>query len=210
MYFIDRIDAGKQLSEKITINRPENTLVLALPRGGVPLALEISKKHALPLDVIHAKKLVHPLQSEFAIGAIAEKGEPLLNEDVEIEQKWVDQEAIRVQEEIARRRELYNAFLVQQTLTGKDIILVDDGIATGMTMFAAIEALKKQQPNKITVAVPIIPKDTYYQLQSIVDQVLYIDVPQQFLGAVGAYYQQFPQITDKEIQTMLKHLENET
>lgn len=210
MYFIDRIDAGKQLSEKITINRPENTLVLALPRGGVPLALEISKKHALPLDVIHAKKLVHPLQSEFAIGAIAEKGEPLLNEDVEIEQKWIDQEAIRVQEEIARRRELYNAFLVQQTLTGKDIILVDDGIATGMTMFAAIEALKKQQPNKITVAVPIIPKDTYYQLQSIVDQVLYIDVPQQFLGAVGAYYQQFPQITDKEIQTMLKHLENET
>ena len=210
MYFIDRIDAGKQLSEKITINRPENTLVLALPRGGVPLALEISKKHALPLDVIHAKKLVHPLQSEFAIGAIAEKGEPLLNEDVEIEQKWIDQEAIRVQEEIARRRELYNAFLVQQTLTGKDIILVDDGIATGMTMFAAIEALKKQQPNKITVAVPIITKDTYYQLQSIVDQILYIDVPQQFLGAVGAYYQQFPQITDKEIQTMLKHLENET
>lgn len=208
MFFRNRRDAGNQLAEKLTVNQPENTVVLALPRGGVPLAIEISKRHSIPFDVVHAKKIVHPLQREFAIGAIAEKGEPILNTEVDVEQTWIDQEIHRVREEIARRRDLYDTFLKQEPLKEKEIILVDDGIATGMTMFAAIEAIKNQQPNKITVAVPIIPEDTYNHLKTLVDDIIYIEVPEQFLGAVGAYYQQFPQISDEEIPTMIKQLKN--
>lgn len=208
MFFRNRRDAGNQLAEKLTVNQPENTVVLALPRGGVPLAIEISKRHSIPFDVVHAKKIVHPLQREFAIGAIAEKGEPILNTEVDVEQTWIDQEVHRVREEIARRRDLYDTFLEQEPLEEKEIILVDDGIATGMTMFAAIEAIKNQQPNKITVAVPIIPEDTYNHLKTLVDDIIYIEVPEQFLGAVGAYYQQFPQISDEEIPTMIKQLKN--
>lgn len=208
MFFRNRRDAGNQLAEKLTVNQPENTVVLALPRGGVPLAIEISKRHSIPFDVVHAKKIVHPLQREFAIGAIAEKGEPILNTEVDVEQTWIDQEVHRVREEIARRRDLYDTFLKQEPLEEKEIILVDDGIATGMTMFAAIEAIKNQQPNKITVAVPIIPEDTYNHLKTLVDDIIYIEVPEQFLGAVGAYYQQFPQISDEEIPTMIKRLKN--
>jgi predicted phosphoribosyltransferase len=206
MYFKDRIDAGKQLAEQIIVSQPENTIVLALPRGGVPLALEISKKHSIPFDVVLAKKIVHPLQTEFAIGALAENGHPILNEEVVIEQEWIDQDAQRVRDEIARRRKLYDQFLTQKSLKGKDVIIVDDGIATGMTMFAAIEAVKNQQPNKITVAVPIIPKDTYDRLESLVDQIVYIEVPSQFLGAVGAYYHSFPQTSDEEIQSMIENM----
>ena len=208
MFFRNRRDAGNQLAEKLTVNQPENTVVLALPRGGVPLAIEISKRHSIPFDVVHAKKIVHPLQREFAIGAIAEKGEPILNTEVDVEQTWIDQEIHRVREEIARRRDLYDTFLEQEPLEEKEIIVVDDGIATGMTMFAAIEAIKNQQPNKITVAVPIIPEDTYNHLKTLVDDIIYIEVPEQFLGAVGAYYQQFPQISDEEIPTMIKQLKN--
>lgn|SRR5699024_6565516 len=208
MFFRNRRDAGNQLAEKLTVNQPENTVVLALPRGGVPLAIEISKRHSIPFDVVHAKKIVHPLQREFAIGAIAEKGETILNTEVDVEQTWIDQEVHRVREEIARRRDLYDTFLKQEPLKEKEIILVDDGIATGMTMFAAIEAIKNQQPNKITVAVPIIPEDTYNHLKTLVDDIIYIEVPEQFLGAVGAYYQQFPQISDEEIPTMIKQLKN--
>lgn len=208
MFFRNRRDAGNQLAEKLTVNQPENTVVLALPRGGVPLAIEISKRHSIPFDVVHAKKIVHPLQREFAIGAIAEKGETILNTEVDVEQTWIDQEVHRVREEIARRRDLYDTFLEQEPLEEKEIILVDDGIATGMTMFAAIEAIKNQQPNKITVAVPIIPEDTYNHLKTLVDDIIYIEVPEQFLGAVGAYYQQFPQISDEEIPTMIKQLKN--
>lgn len=206
MFFKDRIDAGKQLAEQIVVSQPKNTIVLALPRGGVPLALEISKKHSIPFDVVLAKKIVHPLQKEFAIGALAENSHPILNEDIIIEQEWINKDIKRVRDEIAHRRKLYNQFLTPRSFKGKDVIIVDDGIATGLTMFAAIEAVKNQQPNKITVAVPIIPKDTYDQLKSLVDQVIYVEVPLQFLGAVGAYYQSFPQISDQEIQSMIENM----
>src|SRR5690625_3747312 len=191
MFFKDRIDAGKQLAAQIVIFQPENTIVLALPRGGVPLALEISKKHSIPFDVVLAKKIVHPLQTEFAIGALAENGHPILNEDVVIEQEWIDQDAQRVRDEIARRRKLYDQFLTQKSLKGKDIIIVDDGIATGMTLHAAIEAVKHQLPTKLAVAGPTIPKHRYDRLESLVDQTVYVEVPAQFLGAVGACCRSF-------------------
>lgn len=203
MYFEDRIDAGSQLTQKLTVHHPENTIVLALPRGGVPLGLKISVVHSLLFDVVLAKKVVHPLQPEFAIGAIAENGDPIINTNIDVGQSWIDSDTERAKEEIQRRRKLYDQFLTKQSLNRKDIIIVDDGIATGMTMFAAIAAVKKQNPNQINVAVPIIPIDTYKEIKNLVDEVIYIEVPEQFRGAVGAYYQNFLQISDSEVERMI-------
>ena len=207
MRFKNRTDAGNQLAQKLKINRPDQTIIVALPRGGVPLGLEISTIHHIPFDVVLAKKIVHPLQSEFAIGAIAEDGFPIINETLNVDREWIEEDTNRVRLELKRRRKQYDKFLTQRPLSKKDVIIVDDGIATGMTMFAAIEAVKNQMPNRIIVAVPIIPKDTNRILESRVDEVIAIEVPSQFRGAVGAYYQDFAQVSDAEVEEMIRNHE---
>lgn len=207
MRFKNRTDAGNQLAQKLKINRPNQTIIVALPRGGVPLGLEISTIHHIPFDVVLAKKIVHPLQSEFAIGAIAEDGFPIINETLNVDREWIEEDTNRVRLELKRRRKQYDKFLTQCPLSKKDVIIVDDGIATGMTMFAAIEAVKNQMPNRIIVAVPIIPKDTNRILESRVDEVIAIEVPSQFRGAVGAYYQDFSQVSDAEVEEMIRNHE---
>lgn len=203
MHFMGRLDAGEQLSQNIKIDDPENTIVLGLPRGGVPVGLIISRNHSVPFDVVLAKKLVHQDYPEVAIGAVTEAGEPLLNPQFTSEDEWTKNEIARVRKENDRRRTLYDEVLEKQPLEGKDVILVDDGIATGMTMFAAIDAVKAENPRHITVAVPIIPKSTYYALEKQVDNISFVEVPHHFLGAVGAYYRQFPQVSDDEVYEML-------
>lgn len=209
MRFLGRLDAGEQLSEHIKIDDPANAIVLGLPRGGVPLGLIIAQNHSVPFDVVLAKKLVHPTHTEFAIGALAEGGEPNLNQQFTLDDQWIEQEVQRVRAENKRRRALYDEVIEHQILEDKDVILVDDGIATGSTMFAAIQAVKKNAPRSITVAVPVIPKETYYALEKAVDNICYVLVPSQFLGAVGAYYRNFPSITDEEILEMLKSYRKE-
>lgn len=204
MQFLGRLDAGEQLSDHIKVNDPGNTVILGLPRGGVPLGLIIAKNHGVPFDVILAKKLVHPKHSEVAIGAMAYDTEPMISPQFEVDQDWIDSEIERVTDENTKRRALYDEVIENQTLEDKDVILVDDGIATGSTMFAAIRAVRTKNPKSITVAVPIIPKQTYYALEKTVDNICYVAVPSHFLGAVGAYYRNFPQITDDEILDMLK------
>lgn len=204
MQFLGRLDAGEQLSQHIKIDNPGNTVVLGLPRGGVPLGLIIAKNHSVPFDIVLAKKLVHPVHTEVAIGALAEDGEPILSPQFELDDEWIKSEIDRVQRENKRRRELYNDVIKHQPLKDKDVILVDDGIATGSTMFAAIKAVRSKSPKSITVAVPIIPKETYYALDKIVDNICYVAVPSYFLGSVGAYYRSFPQISDEEILEMVK------
>lgn len=204
MQFSGRLDAGEQLSTHIKIDNSENTVILGLPRGGVPLGLIIAKNHGVPFDVILAKKLVHPQHSEVAIGAMAYDTEPIISPQFDIEKDWIDREIERVKAENKQRRKLYNQVIPNQTIDGKDVIIVDDGIATGSTMFAAIRAIKNMNPKTITVAVPIIPKQTYYALEKAVNNICYVAVPSHFLGSVGAYYRNFPQITDEEIFDMLK------
>ncbi len=204
MRFLGRLDAGEQLSRNIKITHPESTVVLGLPRGGIPLGLVIAKNHNVPFDMVLAKKLVHPDHPEVAIGALAEDGEPLLNPQFTLDEEWIEKETARVDEENKRRRKLYDQYLKHQPLEGKDVILVDDGMATGMTMFAAIQAVKSKRPRHISVAVPIIPKETYYALEDLVDNICYVEVPNHFLGSVGAYYRQFPQVLDEDIIEMIK------
>lgn len=209
MRFLGRLDAGEQLSTHVKISDPDNAVVLGLPRGGVPLALTIARNHAVPFDVVLAKKLVHPTHAEFAIGALAEGGEPNLNHHFTIDDDWIVKEVDRVREENSRRRKLYNEILEHQDLTGKDVFLVDDGIATGSTMFAAIQAVKAHHPKRLTVAVPVIPRETYYALEKVVDNISYVLVPSHFLGAVGAYYNNFPQVSDEEVQNMIQSYHDE-
>lgn len=204
MQFLGRLDAGEKLSDHVQVNDPENTVVLGLPRGGVPLGLIIAKNHGVPFDIVLAKKLVHPEYSEVAIGAMAEDGEPMISPQYDMDKDWIDKEISRVNDENVNRRKLYDDMIEHQNLTNKEVILVDDGIATGSTMFAAIQAVKAKDPKSITVAVPIIPKRTYFALENQVDNIAYVAVPSRFLGSVGAYYRSFPQITDEEILDMVK------
>lgn len=211
MRFENRADAGEQLAMSIEISDPSNTIILALPRGGVPLGIAVAKKYAVSFDVILAKKIGHPFHSEYAIGAIAEGGAPLFNEAEknDLDSGWINEEVLRIRKDMKRRRARYDQVLKKKSLSGKDVILVDDGIATGMTMFAAIEAVKKEGPDRIIIAVPIIPKDTYCKLKKQVDQVYSVDVPEYFLGAVGAYYRHFPQLQDEEVQKWLLSIQSE-
>lgn len=205
MRFKDRMDAGRQLAATFNLSDATNTVILGLPRGGIPLALELAKKFDVPYDVLLAKKIGHPYSSEYAIGAIAEDGQPIFNasEKAALEEDWLKKEISQIRVEMQRRRKLYNEVLVQQELKGKDIIIVDDGIATGFTMFAAIQAAKDKQAKRIAVAVPVIPKSTYQKLIKEVDAVYFVEIADPFLGAVGAYYQSFPQLDDLTVQQML-------
>lgn len=207
MRFQDRIEAGKKLGRKLASLAPKQSLVLALPRGGVPLAIEIANQQSLPIDLIFAKKIGHPLHSEYAIGAVAEGGQPIMNDLVPVDAGWLQIRLGEIQAEIQRRRQEYSPYLNPQDITGRDVIIVDDGIATGMTMFAAIAKVKEEGAASISVAVPVIPYDTYQKLLNLVDNVYYCLIPDHFLGSVSAYYQSFPQVSDGEVQEMLrKHL----
>lgn len=206
MRFTDRLDAARQLSKKLEAVSREKPVVLALPRGGVPLGLEIARTYQLPLDVILSKKIGHPLYPEFAIGALAEDGDPLVNsyQKKNLDEEWLTHEIESIRQQIADRRGMYDKVLKKQDLRNRSVILIDDGIATGMTMKAAIESVRKQEAATVTVAVPVIPKDTYHELVKLADRVIAVDVPEAFLGAVGAYYGKFNQVSDREVIRMLK------
>lgn len=203
MRFKDRQDAGKKLAHLVSSKITKDSVILALPRGGVPLAICISNEVSAPLDLILAKKIGHPAHREFAIGAIAEDGKPILNKDVIVNNDWLENEIIQIKNQMKERRQFYADILVKQPLKNKVVVIVDDGIATGMTMFAAIDAVKIHNPAKIIVAVPIIPKDTYDLLTKYVDDVIALDIPKRFLGAVGAYYDDFSQVSDLEVLKMM-------
>lgn len=207
MRFKNRKEAGELLAKVLPQTLLENSLVLALPRGGVPLGIIIANQHKLPFDVLLAKKIGHPLHPEFAIGAVAEGGEPILNQSIQSDASWLKTRVIEIEAELARRRQLYDQVLQKQAIQGKDVIIVDDGIATGMTLYAAIEAVEKSQPNSINVAVPVIPPETYLELKKKVNQIYYVHLPKVFLGAVGAYYESFPQVSDESVHQMLEKRE---
>lgn len=208
MIFKNRTDAGKQLAEILDVKEPYKTVVLALPRGGVPLGIEIAKKYHLPFDIILSKKIGHPTHSEYAIGAVSEYGEPMLDDTAAslLNSEWLRSEVKRIRKEMARRQRTYSKDLKKQKLKGKTVIIVDDGIATGMTMKAAIKAVEDQGAGAVFVAVPVIPKDTYKELKTWVDGLAVVEIPEVFQGAVGAYYMNFPQVKDEEVVEMLRSL----
>jgi putative phosphoribosyl transferase len=206
--FQNRMDAGRLLARKLTAyaNRPD-VVVLGLPRGGVPVAFEVAKALNLPLDVFVVRKLGLPGQEELAMGAIATGGVRVLNDEVvkawRIPDKIVEEVTREETEELERRELLYRSDRPALGVGGHTVILVDDGIATGMTMFAAIAALQQQGPERIIVAVPVAAPETCAELREIVTEVVCLMMPSEFY-AISLWYKDFSQTSNEEVRDLLK------
>ena len=205
MLFHDRYDAGKRLAEKLEAYRGQNVEVFAMPRGGVPLGAEIAGSLKVPLNLIITKKIGHPHNPEYAVGAVSEMGSVVYNQDEisEISPLWLEQEIKNLREEINRRRSVYLPGRCPTDLGGKTVVIVDDGIATGYTMAAAIEDLKKTKPTKIVVAIPVVPEEIALRIAGSVDELVSLRIEKFYLGAVGSYYENFSQLQDAEVIALL-------
>lgn len=213
MLFKDRTEAGKLLAKKLSMYKNANTVVYAIPRGGVVPAVEIARRLFAPLDLIITRKISHPYNPEYAVAAIAENGHIVgsKNELEDIDPYWLKQAIERQRKEVKKRKNIYGLGQTPDSLTNKTVILVDDGIATGLTMKIAIKEIQHKNPKKVVVAVPVISQSTFRTLQQEVDEVVAQHIPDDevFRGAVGAYYEKFPQISDEEIISILRHYDKE-
>jgi putative phosphoribosyl transferase len=209
----NRTEAGQLLAKKLTAyaNRSD-VLVLGLPRGGVPVAFEIATAINAPLDICIVRKLGVPGHEELAMGAIAMGGVMVLNEEVvrgaKIAQPIIERVAAREKRELARRDRLYRGDRPFPELRGLTVILVDDGIATGSTLQAAIAIVERQQPKSIVVAVPVAPQSTCDELKGQVDEVVCLMMPEP-LRAIGLWYDDFLPTTDAEVQDLLARAERQ-
>ena len=203
--FKDRLDAAKQLAEKLKEISFTNPLVVALPRGGVPLGDIIAQSLNAPLEIVVPRKIGAPENEEYAIGALVEEGDIIWNERerARVDNVWAAEAVEKERKEAKRRRELYGGGKPRKSFTGKDIILVDDGIATGHTIRAAISTIKQDKPSSITVAVPVSPQDSIDQVTKEVDRVVCLQIPRLFM-AVGNHYQVFGQTSDDEVIEIMK------
>lgn len=203
MYFENRLEAGKLLSEKLKKYKNKACIVYAIPRGGVVIGAEIARKLSCPLDIVVTKKIVSPQNLEYAIGAINESGDVFGNksEFKRIDEEWISGEIKRQKEEIKRRNTLYRAGREEFSATDRIAIIVDDGVATGYTMRAAIAQLRKKDPDKIVVAVPIVSESIARLLAKEADSLVALSIvsEREAGGAVSFYYRYFPQVTDSEV-----------
>jgi putative phosphoribosyl transferase len=209
MLFANREDAGRRLAEALFRFKDQQPVVLALPRGGVPIGFAIATRLGAPLDVVLVRKLGHPLSPELAIGAIAEIDgiERVIDEAMakewEIPQSYLEQEIARQTRANAERRLLYFKDRTPAEVKGRTAIVVDDGIATGATMRAALRAVRRRQPAKLVLAVPVAPASTIETMRTEADDVVCLATPEDF-GAVGFFYVDFRAVEDQEVVDLLK------
>jgi putative phosphoribosyl transferase len=205
--FHNRREAGRLLAAKLTAyaKRPD-VIVLALPRGGVPVAYEVAQTLEAPLDVFLVRKLGVPGHEEYALGAIATGGVRVINQDLvralHLPPATIEAIAAREQQELERRERVYRGDHPPPDVRGRTVILVDDGLATGATMYAAVQALRQQGAGRVVVGVPIAPPDTCDQLREVVDDIVCAVTPEPF-HAVGLWYEDFSQTTDDEVRDLL-------
>ncbi|WP_315755159.1 MULTISPECIES: phosphoribosyltransferase [unclassified Bradyrhizobium] len=209
MLFQDREDAGRQLAKTLLKYKSRHPVILALPRGGVPVAAEVAERLEAPLDLVLVRKIGAPMQPELAIGAVVDGDDPIIvrNQDVidltGVSEKTFDAICAGELAEIDRRRELYLGGRLRSDVKGQVAIIVDDGIATGATTLAAIRALRRREPKELVLAVPVAPLETLQRLHTEVDAVVCLDTPRDF-GAIGYYYRDFGQVSDDEVIATLK------
>jgi predicted phosphoribosyltransferase len=202
--FYDRVDAGRQLADAL---RPfaghRDVIVLGLPRGGVPVAYEVARALDAPLDVLIVRKLGFPGREELAMGAIASGGIRVLNEDLPFTEPELDRVTEHELQELYRRERAYRGQRPLPALENRRVILVDDGLATGATMKAAVAAVRKQRPREVIVAVPVAPAETRAELQTLTDEVICLTTPPLFFG-IGQFYQDFSQTSDDVVRDLLQ------
>jgi putative phosphoribosyl transferase len=205
--FRDRVHAGDLLADVLEAHRGiDDGIVLALPRGGVPVAARVAGRLGIPLDVFIVRKLGLPGHSEYAMGAIASGGVIVVNEDavsrLGISQEAIDAVAERELRELERREDLYRGDRPPLDLQSRDVVLVDDGVATGASMHAAIEAVKAYEPRSVVVAVPVAPVSAREEFERLVDAFIALSTPVPF-HAVGLWYDDFTQTTDDEVRSLM-------
>lgn len=205
--FADRTEAGRLLGRALShYAGRDDVLVLALPRGGVPVAFEVIQAIHAPLDLMLVRKLGTPGQEELAMGAIASGGVRILNMDIVnslgISERTIEEVAARERRELERRQRAYRGERPPPAVEGRCVILIDDGLATGATMRTAIKALRQQKPRRIVVAVPVAPVETVEMLRDEADEVVCLATPEPFF-AIGRFYRDFPQTSDEEVKELL-------
>lgn len=208
MVFRDRKDAGKRLAEYLMPYRGKpDLIVLGLPRGGVTVAYEVARALQCPLDILIVRKIGFPGNPELAAGAVSETGSVVFNEDIVtaygVSRGYLERETARQKEEIARRIALYRGGKGVPLLAGKTVILVDDGVATGATVKAAISTLKQERIAKLVIALPVASWEAEQEMSPLADEWVCLQTPTDF-RSVGSYYSDFSQVEDEEVVAMLK------
>jgi predicted phosphoribosyltransferase len=209
MNFRDRSDAGRRLAKALSQYKGRNAVILALPRGGVPVAAEVAAALEAPLDLILVRKIGVPAQPELAMGAVVDGTAPIIvrNEEViELSGTTADEfnaECKNQLAEIERRRQLYIGERARAEIADQVVIVIDDGIATGATTRAALQAIRNRKPKELVLAVPVAPPDTIAELRRDVDALICLETPGLF-GAIGYFYRDFGQVSDQEVVDILK------
>ncbi len=212
MSYLNRQDAGQQLAKALRRFQRDNVVVLALPRGGVVLGAEVARELGTPLGLVLVRKIGHPSNPEYAVGAVAEDERPIYDKGgiATIDKRWLTQAEASARAIIAHRRKYYyGEDLTPPDIAGKTVIIVDDGIATGLTMEAAVLAVRRKRPKRIVVAIPVAASGSVKKIRDIADEVLVLDNPDNFLGAVGAHYRHFEQIDDEEVRKLLREVNDD-
>ena len=207
MIFKDRRQAGEELAAGLALYRSEEPLILAVPRGGVVVAEPVWESLGGDLDLTITRKIGAPQQSELAIGAVSNDGFVMLNEQLVarmfVSEQYIKQAVAAEQKEIERRLKTYRGNRPLPVVDDRLVILVDDGVATGYTLLAALRSLQEKKPRKLVLAVPVGPPDTFNRLESEVDQLVFLHAPPNF-AAVGQFYQYFDQVSDAAVSAILK------
>ncbi|MFO1058897.1 MAG: phosphoribosyltransferase family protein [Dongiaceae bacterium] len=207
--FADRSDAGRRLAARLGHLAGPDTVVLALPRGGVPVAAEVARALGAPLDLVLVRKIGMPFQPELALGAIAEGDPPQLFIDetlrrtFAVSESYLERAIARERAEIERRRRLYGEGRRPAAIAGRTAIVVDDGIATGATTRVALEAVRGGRPARLVLAVPVAPRDSLEALAGAADEIVCLETPEPF-GAIGQFYEDFDQLADDAVVALLR------
>lgn len=204
--FIDREEAAKMLAKKImNYKGNKDAVIVAIPRGGVPIGYEIAKKLELPLEIVLSKKIGHPFNKEYAIGAVTLKSSILSDAALEVSKVYIDKETKQIRDLLKQRLDWYYGGKKPLDLKDKIVILVDDGIATGNTAISCIQLIHLQKPSKIIVALPVAPLSSFKKVKEMseVDEAICLSTPMNF-QAVGQFYEEFNQVNDQEVMDLLK------
>jgi predicted phosphoribosyltransferase len=208
MQFKNREEAGNLLAKKLIQYKDTNAIVLAIPRGGVPVGSIIADKLNLPLEIELSKKIGHPINPEFAIGSVTLHGVNIDKNIKDVSEEYILEKSKKIKDELYKKFTLFMGNREQIDVKGKIVILVDDGIATGNTLIASIHAIKKRKPKKIVVAIPVSPKNTALIIDDLVDEFICLQIPKDF-HSVGQFYEEFNQVNNDHVIKLLSEIQFE-